>query len=392
MSRYSSKNRSVYTAHNKVELVRGGREYFDLLVKMIDNAEHSIHLQVYILEDDETGRLVVKALERAAARGIHVFMLVDGYASQGLSRDFIREIRKAGIDFRFFEPFLKSHNFYFGRRLHHKVVVVDAIYGMVGGLNIANRYNDMPGIDAWMDWGVFAEGEVAAYLFRICEELWKKSSRFIKHASYHVKLPDSLLKQECLVRVRRNDWVRKKNQISGSYIDMFQKATKQISIMSSYFLPGRVLRKKMEAASKRGIEIRLILAGNSDVTIVKYAERYIYRWIFKNKIRLFEYQKNVLHGKLSMYDDKWVTVGSYNVNFISAYASIELNLDIANEDFANNVKQTIDKIIQEDCVEVLEKEFESRYNFFQRVRHKFSYEIIQLVFFLFTFYFKPGKE
>jgi len=392
MSGSSLKAKSAYCVHNKVELVRGGKDYFDLLIKMLNEAKESIHLQVYILNNDETGRMVIDALEAAARRGVAVYVMVDGYASQSLPRNTIHQVREAGVNFRFFEPLLKSNNFYFGRRLHHKVVVVDGLYGMVGGLNIADRYNDMPGIPAWMDWGIHVEGEVSARLYDVCEELWKKSSRYVKHEPLHVQLPGSLHKSESRVRVRRNDWVRNKNQISASYIDMFRQANKEIIIMSSYFLPGRVIRKRMEAAAKRGVSVRLILAGTSDVRIVKFAERYIYSWIFRNRINLYEYQKNVLHGKLSMYDDKWVTAGSYNVNFISAYASIELNLDVADEQFAKKVKHTIEGIIRKDCIEITESEYGKKYNIFQRSIHKISYDLIQMIFFLFTFYFRPGKK
>ncbi len=392
MSNILNKNPSVYKTLNRVTLLRGGKLYFDQLIKMIDDARETIHLQVYILDGDETGSMVADALKRAAGRGVEVFMLVDGYASQGLSDEFITALKDAGIHFRFFEPLLKSRNFYFGRRLHHKVVVTDARYSMVGGLNISNRYNDMPGESAWMDWGVFGEGEVATDLFRICKELWLKSAAAYKQAPIDVIPTYPLLTKECLVRVRRNDWVRKQNQISASYSEMFSHAKDQIIIMSSYFLPGRAMRRKIAAASKRGVHIKLVLAGYSDVMIVKYAERYIYHWIFKNKIRVFEYQKNVLHGKLSMYDDKWVTVGSYNVNFISAFASIELNLDIANDQFANTAKKAIDKIIADDCIEVSGNDFKTKYNIFHKFIHRVSYDFIQLVFFLFTFYFKPRKE
>ena len=392
MSHDPSKKTSAYTVHNQVKLVRGGRPYFDQLVKLIDDAMHSVQLQVYIFAADETGMLVMQALKRAAGRGLAVYVLVDGYASQDLPREFITEARDAGIYFRFFEPLFKSHDFYFGRRLHHKIIVTDARYCMVGGINIANRYNDMPGEDACMDWGIYAEGEIAWDLYKVCEALWAKMMVDTAAISKQFVLAPSFMKEECFIRVRRNDWVRNWNQVSGSYIEMFQRATDEITIMSSYFLPGRIMRKKIEAAAKRGVSIRLILAGNSDIMISKYAERYIYRWIFKNKIRLYEYQRNVLHGKLSMYDNKWVTAGSYNLNFISAYASIELNLDIANEPFAKEVKQTIDRIIAGECVEILENEYASKYNFFQRILHKLSYEVIQLMFFLFTFYFRARKK
>lgn len=392
MSNILNKNTSVYKIHNRVTLLRGGKLYFDQLIKMIDDARETVHFQVYIFEGDETGNMVADALKRAAARGVQVFVLIDGYASQGLSGDFVESMKNKGIHFRFFEPVLKSRNFYFGRRLHHKVVVADARFCMVGGLNISNRYNDMPGESAWMDWGVFAEGEVANDLNRVCKELWLKSAWAYKKAPADAGPGLPLLSEECLVRVRRNDWVRKQNQISASYSEMFNRANKQIIIMSSYFLPGRAMRRKIAAASNRGVSIKLVLAGYSDVMIVKYAERYIYQWVFKNNIRVFEYQKNVLHGKLSLYDDKWVTVGSYNVNFISAFASIELNLDIANEQFANTAKKSLDSIIADDCIEVSGNDFKTKYNIFHKIIHRVSYDFIQLVFFLFTFYFKPRRE
>lgn len=386
------KNPSAYKTHNRVKLLRGGKLYFDQLISMINDAKETVHLQVYIFDEDETGQLVAGALKSAAARGLQVFVLIDGYASQGLSDEFVESLKSRGIHFRFFEPLLKSRNFYFGRRLHHKVVVTDARYAMVGGLNISNRYNDLPGKSAWLDWGIFVEGEVATDLNRVCNELWSKSARAFKQTPADTEPIYPILNEECLVRVRRNDWVRKQNQISASYSEMFGHAKDRIIIMSSYFLPGRAMRKKITAASKRGVNITLILAGNSDVMIVKYAERYIYHWIFKNKIRIFEYQKNVLHGKLSLYDDQWVTVGSYNVNFISAYASIELNLDIANEHFAVTVKNNIDSIIKEDCIELSGIDFKTKYNIFHKIIHRISYDFIQLVFFLITFYFKPRKD
>lgn len=126
----------------------------------------------------------------------------------------------------------------------------------------------------------------------------------------------------------------------------------------------------------------------SDISMVKHAERYLYRWLLKNKIELYEYQPNVLHGKLSTYDTKFVTVGSYNVNNISAYASIELNIDIQNKKFAEGVEQTLEEIMLNDCILITEKEFE-RYNTFpKRIWQRICYEIIRLMVFLFTFYFK----
>lgn len=154
------------------------------------------------------------------------------------------------------------------------------------------------------------------------------------------------------------------------------------------FLPGKIFRKSLSRACKRGVHIKVILAGPSDVMVAKHAERYMYRWLFKNNIEVYEYQPNILHGKIAACDSKWITIGSYNVNNISAYASMELNLDIHNECFAREVEKTIDSIILNDCIRVPEQIFNSQNHFFLNLWQKLCYELIRVLFYLFTFYFK----
>jgi cardiolipin synthase len=388
MSVHKSKISSAYTVHNQVKLVHGGAEYFSEMVRMIRAADRSIHLQTYIYEEDETGKAIAAELVDASLRGVTVYLLLDGYASRGLSDKFVQQLKMAGIHFRFFEPVLRSNSFYFGRRLHHKVLVTDAVTGLVGGVNISDRYNDLPGDPAWLDWAIRVEGDAAAVLFRICVSIWVKFPGEVKKLIRQEKIPDSDLTQHCTVRVRRNDWVTRKNEISRSYLEMFRSAQQEIIIMSSYFLPGRVFRRNMSRAVKRGVKIKLILAGTSDVKIAKHAERYMYRWLFRHGISVYEYPHNVLHGKIAVYDKAWVTAGSYNVNNISAYASIELNLDIQDKPFAGLVHMTLEEIIRKECVQCTALTYQTHYHYFQRVVQHASYEIVRLIFFLFTFYFR----
>jgi cardiolipin synthase len=103
--------------------------------------------------------------------------------------------------------------------------------------------------------------------------------------------------------------VRAKREVTRSYLEMLDQAQYQIIIMSSYFIPGRQIRRHLAKARNRGVRIRLILAGISDVAIAKHAERFMYRWLFRQGIEVYEYHRNVLHAKLSTYDRKWVTIG-----------------------------------------------------------------------------------
>src|SRR6478609_3181785 len=156
-----------YTTFNEVEILRGGRPYFSKLLELINQAEHSIHLQVYIFDEDATGNQVAEALINAASRGVTVFLLIDGYASKSLSENFRIRLKDAGVLFRWFKPIFKTNDFYFGRRLHHKVLVVDSYYSLVGGINISDKYNDTDDDPAWLDWALYSTGDISIELMKV---------------------------------------------------------------------------------------------------------------------------------------------------------------------------------------------------------------------------------
>jgi cardiolipin synthase A/B len=382
-----------YSSQNRIKLVKGGREYFDLLKKIIDNASHSIHLQFYIFLGDETGIPVMEALKEAASRGVAVHLHLDGYASQKLSKKYVTDLRTSGVSVKWFEPLFRSKHFYFGRRLHHKVVVVDGLYSLVGGINICNRYNDMPGEPAWLDMALYCEGEASYILYKICRNMWGN-----KNASPSVT-PDSIEKfckhipekEKTNVRVIRNDWVRRKSEVWRFYFNIFNSAEKRITIMCSYFLPGRTFRKKISQAVKNGVTVKVILAGTSDIKIAKHAERFLYEWLLKNKVEIYEYQETVLHAKVAAYDSHFVTIGSYNVNNISAYASLELNMEIKDNAFALHTEKELTRIITHHCKKITRENYTSSIHFFRRWWQRICYHFINNVLNLFTFYFKQEE-
>ncbi|MGE0771902.1 MAG: phosphatidylserine/phosphatidylglycerophosphate/cardiolipin synthase family protein [Cyclobacteriaceae bacterium] len=376
----------TYYCQNKIELVRGGKPYFELLEDLIDRSTATVHLQTYIYDEDETGLRIAKALIRAASRGVKVYVLVDAFASQNLSAGLIHAWQKSGIWFKRFMPLLKSRYFYLGRRLHHKVVVVDHRYGLVGGLNISNRYNDFPDQPAWMDWAVFVDGEVAAELHNVCVRRGKFSGD-LEEIPVRV-YPET----NCPIHVRVNDWVRGRMEVTKTYLKMFQHAEREIIIMSSYFLPGREFRKHLRRASKRGVSVKVIVAGPSDVGIAKDAERYLYPWLHKRGIRVFEYRNSILHGKMAVQDAKTVTIGSYNLNDISARASIELNVEIVDNAFAGRASGELHGIIERDCEEITDEAYHLKWGVFSRIRHNVAYHVFRLLLFLFTFYFKQRQS
>lgn len=269
--------------------------------------------------------------------------------------------------------------------------MVDNQYALVGGINIADRYNDFPQVPAWLDFALLVQGEVLRPISLLCWKTWNGFPLKGVAALFNKKqgLPGWKMGRDCLIRMRQNDWVRSKNEISSTYAQMIRQAHTRIIILCSYFLPGLFLRRLMSNASKRGVKITVVTAGPSDVPVAKYAERWMYDWLLRNNITLYEYQPTILHAKIAVCDGEWLTVGSYNVNNISAYASIELNLDVRQSDFAAEVEQQIHAIIARDCLSITTELHRKTKNIFIQFIRWLAYQSIRLAFYLITFYYKP---
>ena len=375
------------------ELIKGGKPYFDSLLAAIQKAEYRICILTYIYEEDETGQMIELALEKAAQKGVQIYLIADGYASQKLSHHFREQMANSGIIFKFFEPIFKSKHFYFGRRLHQKAVLIDGTIAYIGGVNFSNHYNDFPNKKAWLDFAVKVNGTVVQLLEQYFWEIWGNSPSYVNAQNSSFKTQTTSLsfnkKQEPLiVSVGINDWIAGKKEITNSYKEMLRGATKEVLILCSYFLPGTQMRKEIMKAANRGIQLKIVTAGPSDVPLAKHAERWLYDWMLRYGIEIYEYQHNILHGKIAVCDSTWMTIGSYNVNNISAYASLELNLNIKNEEFALLTKSTIEKIIREECILITRQQHLRKKNMFKQLGRWMSFQLIRMIFKLCTFYFK----
>jgi cardiolipin synthase len=392
MNRPRFSRRAIHSNNNRVKLIKGGSEYFQLLLQLISQATDSIHLQTYIFDNDETGKMIIDQLKAAIDRNVKVYLLADGFASQSLSKTLLPALKGSGVNLRLFEPLFRSHNFYFGRRLHHKVAVIDAKFALVGGINISNKYNDLPGNPPWLDFALFAEGVIARQLCTLCRRTWIgfpaiKGKKTIQPCKEYENAFDFSESEKCQVRMLRNDWLRQKNQISRGYINMLRKSTTQVTILSSYFLPGKMFRQSLKKAVKRGVLLKIIIAGKSDVMLSKNAERYWYDWLLRNNIEIYEYNKNILHGKLAVCDSSMLTIGSFNINDLSTYASIELNLEVHHPVLAKETEKMLDEIILKDCSRITTERLSHSTNIITKFTRWTAYQIVHTLFKLCTFHF-----
>ncbi len=382
-------NTGEYKKNNSVTLLKGGSAYFEILLKLINETKELIYIQTYIFANDYTGNLIADSLINATKRNVRIYIMIDGIASNNLPKQFISKLTSAGIKFRYFEPIFKSKFLYFGRRMHQKVIVTDTKNALVGGLNIADKYNDRPEKKAWLDFAVLVKGDVVTEIEENCKQIWQTFT-FVNKETRRKSIQKSefLSDKNCDVRVRINDWVWHQNEISNSYIEILHTAKKQVVILCSYFIPGKAFRRQIINAVKRGIKIKIIIAGKSDVILAKNAEKWLYDWLLRNHIHLYEYQNNILHGKIAICDTTWLTIGSYNINNISTYASVEVNLDIRNDDFTEAALSKIENIIEQECIKITKENHLKSKNIFIQFRRWLSYQTIRILFFISTFYFK----
>ncbi len=363
-----------YKSGNKVSLVKSGEEYFFILRKIIIEAKSEIHFQTYIFDDDSTGRMILDELINAKKRGIAVYLLIDSYGSRDLSKNFTKQIIDSGVHFRYFAPVVTSKGFCLGRRLHQKIVVVDSKMALIGGINIADRYRGTVDKIPWLDFALLIKGKISEDISNICDGFWERKFLNKKRKNKIKQLIEEIYP---LVRIRQNDWMREKNQISRSYKNAIKNAEKYITIVGAYFLPSRKLRYLLKKAVDRGVKVKIILSKKSDEKVFQLAMDYLYDWMHRNNIEIYEYHPSVVHGKAALVDDIWLTIGSHDLNFLSTYGLIEMNVDVVDNDLAKQFNYYLENIIEKECIKVTKEHLERRW-IFQKFLSWATYVLVRI--------------
>jgi cardiolipin synthase A/B len=368
-----------YSSGHYIELLRSGEQFFAANIRVIGQAKHFIHFQTYILDEDETGLRIVDALVKAAGRGVRIYMLLDAYGTKYLSGDLMKKIEEAGILFRFFSPAFITKGFQLSLRLHHKVLLVDGETAIIGGMNFADRYHGTPGKKEWLDFALLVKGPECIRVNTILRRLWNKTFISKSEKSYEIVHNPKNYNDNIKLRVTENNWYRSRIEILRSYRSAFKFAHERMILFSGYFLPGRLERKLMRQASSRGVDIRIVLAAESDAPIFRRATWFLYDFILRNNIRIYEYMPSNLHAKVATVDGKWCTVGSYNLNHLSDYGSVEMNVDVLDNDFTGQFEKILLRIIRNDCRQVTFEDYLRRKTVFLQLSGWISYQMIRLL-------------
>ena len=372
-------SRNDYKGGHYIELLQSGENFFAACEKAIDEARQYIHFQTYIVDDDETGRRISNALIKAAQRGVRVYFLLDAYGGSTFSKVLISDVEKAGIFFRMFSPGLITKGFQLSLRLHHKVLLVDGDTAIVGGMNIANRYHGTKDLKEWLDFALLIKGPECSHVLLILKRLWNKAFILRKERSRETVHNPLSFDDNVKVKVLQNNWYRNKIEILKSYRSALKHAQNRMIIFASYFLPGRNERRLLRNASRRGVNIIIVLSADSDEPVFKRATNFLYDFILRNNITIYEYLPSNLHAKVATVDGKWSTIGSYNMNHLSDYGSVEMNADILDTKFAEKFEDHLLGIIENDCRQVTFKEYIKRKTWFFQLTDWFSYQMIRIM-------------
>jgi len=368
-----------YKGGHYVELLQGGEPYFAAVERIIDESHQFIHFQTYIIDEDETGIRIVKALIRAAGRGVRIYMLLDAYGTKYLSKELIDSIENAGILFRFFSPTFITKGFQLSLRLHSKVVMADGEVAIIGGMNFANRYHGSAVKKEWLDFAVLFKGPECVHILSILKKLWNKKFLSKSDQSHEMIHSPVFYSEDVKLKILQNNWYRNRIEILRSYRSAFKRAQRRMIIFASYFLPGRNERKLIRNAALRGVDITIVFSAESDAPMFKRATEFLYDFILRNKIRIYEYLPSNLHAKVATVDGQWCTIGSYNLNHISDYASVEINVGIQDERFTGYFEGVLQGIIEHDCRQVTIEEFSRRRTWYSRFAGWCSYQIIRFL-------------
>ena len=368
------KTNDSFTVPKNLVLVHSGKDYFARLEAIIRDAQFEIHLQMYLFENDATGKRIVAALKEAALRKVEIYVLLDGLGSLSFPDELLKDLKFSGINIRFFAPLFSTYTFYLGRRLHRKVVVADAKVALVGGINIADKYHGSTTEKPWLDYAVQLNGEIAKPLQQLCRDKY-----FKKRELKNTKIKSTFqIQNDTSVRILQNDWLKGKNEICDGYIKSIRQAKKEIIIIGSYFLPGIRIIQALKKASKNKVTIKLILSGKSDLPMTRRATCFLYDKLLKYNIELYEWDQSVLHGKVAVIDENWSTIGSFNLNNLSSYGSLEMNVEIRSRSFSSEFRTHLNGVISQ-CQSITKESLKTKTTIMTKFINLFSYVITRMI-------------
>jgi cardiolipin synthase len=309
-----------------------GSDLYDAMLEAIGRAQHRVLLETYIWKGDEVGERFKQALYDAAARGVEVYAIYDGFANLVVSPRFrhfrppIRVLRypvySAGL--RFFD--LRRYG-----RDHRKILVVDDEVAFVGGYNIGSAY-----ATEWRDTHVSVTGPAVWDLTRAFADFWNLHRRGHHGGPLLVEAPSEW---EPRIRVHRNVPRLWMFPIRAMYLEAINRATRNIYLTQAYFIPDPDFADSLERAAQRGVEVKILVPETSNHVVADWLSRGYYREMLAAGVEIHRFRGAMVHAKTATIDGAWSTVGTANIDRLSMTGNYEVNLEVIDPEVAQELER-----------------------------------------------------
>jgi cardiolipin synthase len=317
---------------NRAEILNNGDEIFPAMTKAIREARATVNLESYIFKDDKAGKIMADALMDAARRGVEVRVLVDGTGSK-FSGPLLDRMRQAGVNARVFRPIRLWSLLKIAHRTHRKILVVDGTVSFTGGFCIADQWlGDARNPKEWRDTMVQVTGPVSAQMQAIFSEDWTfTTGEILAGDKLYPRLAPAGDVMAQAIKVSHGD---SSSLAAMLYYVAIQSARKSIHIQNAYFVPTRQIREALIQAAKRGVDVRIMVPGRHiDEPLVRMASRLRYGELLTAGVRIFEYNRTMMHNKNAVIDGLFSTIGSINFDARSIHENAEESLAFYDRDF-----------------------------------------------------------
>jgi cardiolipin synthase len=341
-----------------LQLLEGSAQLFPALIEAFDQARHEIWLETYIFDFNGSSAQVAAALERAAARGVAVRIVVDGFGTPETPDDWHQRFRKAGVHWQVYAPVGSLGVLWPGswRRLHRKLCVVDRTVAFCGGINVMDDLYD-PNHGALdfprLDFAVRIGGPMVQDIWQAASILWQRlralhrlDPRAIGEVLLHPMPrppapPPGDRSDAARAALLLRDNLRHRAHIERAYLRAIGRAQSEIIIANAYFVPGGRLRRALAGAARRGVRVTLLLQGKYEYFMQYYASRPVYDALLKAGVSIHEYSPSFLHAKVGVFDARLATVGSSNLDPLSLLLAREANVMVDDAAFAGALRERL---------------------------------------------------
>jgi cardiolipin synthase A/B len=356
----------TWTTGNRIRLLENGEEFFPRVFEAIRGARFEVLIETFILFEDKVGIELQAAMLDAATRGVAVTITVDSWGSPAakLSDQYIRTLTDAGVRFLVYGPMarriggLRSNllrRLKPFRRLHRKIVVIDGTLAFIGGINYSADHLADYGPQSKQDYAAELEGPIVDDIHRFAlralapaglRDRWRRW-----RTPEAVRRPSPRVGNAEVMLVTRDNR-RHTTDIEQHYLRAIRTARREILIANAYFFPSYRLLREMRRAARRGVDVRLILQGEPDMAIVPIAARLLYGYLMRDGVRIYEYCRRPLHGKVAIADEFWATIGSSNLDPLSLSLHLEANVVVRDREFNRLLRERLLSLVEQHCLAV----------------------------------------